>query len=131
MKIINFYTISTLLEKKKVTLPLSFICLFIVIAALASHKIEAGPIHKQVTPNSTFIKHKATASVTYQTIRPFHEKQQVVITTAHKYVIFSPKAIQPEQSYLPTDNNQSTSFYDVSFFEKAMLFNDKLQTLIK
>lgn len=69
-------------------------------------------------------------NLSYRTVLPFHEKKKNTANKHVDYVIFSPKKELSAPYYRYVHKRNVKTFSDITFFEKAMLFNDKLQTWV-
>ncbi len=116
--------------KNKVTVSLSIMCLFVLTTVFSSYKIEAEPFNENLLKSNT--QKNITASITYRTVHPFKEKQAILLNSKHSYAIFSPVTRTIENQTVNNFSSESNkpSFYQASFFEKAMRFNDTLQTWV-
>jgi hypothetical protein len=71
------------------------------------------------------------AQLTYRTIVPHHERLSGDNVYQTSYVIFKPEqSIIVKNNYLPMAKiaPKATEKQDITFFQKATLFNDKLQS---
>lgn len=124
--------INLIKSKRKVSF--TFFGLLLLMTVFSSPKIEAESMTHIIQQAQLNNHHKvSTASVTYRTVHSFHDKKRLTVKSKNNYVVFSPKIIKPESniSYLYSDQAYKKSFYTASFFEKAMRFNDTLQTWVE
>lgn len=125
---------SSLLLNNKGKVSFSFVCLLLFIIAFSSTTIEAEPISNIIKQAHVQNSYKVnTASVTYRTVHSFHDKKRLTAKSNNNYVIFSPDAMKSESNiaYPYRIKNNTKSFYTANFFEKAMRFNDTLQTWVQ
>ena len=102
--------------------------------ATIKHDIKKKLLNSKIKPLSTqslktINNTQQSANVTYRTVLSSHEKKNTVKTNTD-YVIFSPEKELPTPYYRYVHKRNVKTFSDITFFEKAMLFNDKLQTWV-